>query len=48
MTKSLFSSPVSEYYDAKTSSLLERYGPGPRVHYHCGLVGAPPSKETPD
>lgn len=27
---------VAEYYNAKTSALLEKYGPGPRVHYHIG------------
>jgi tocopherol O-methyltransferase len=26
------------YYGSKTSAILERYGPGPRVHYHTGLV----------
>ncbi|MDY7226430.1 SAM-dependent methyltransferase [Hyalangium rubrum] len=29
---------VSAYYDAKTERLLHRYGPGPRVHYHTGMV----------
>jgi tocopherol O-methyltransferase len=29
------------YYDAKTAAILERYGPGPRVHYHTGLIDAP-------
>lgn len=29
---------VVTYYDSKTRSILERYGPGPRVHYHTGLV----------
>jgi cyclopropane fatty-acyl-phospholipid synthase-like methyltransferase len=28
---------VASYYDGKTQSLLERYGPGPRVHYHAGI-----------
>jgi tocopherol O-methyltransferase len=26
------------YYDEKTEAVLERYGPGPRVHYHTGLI----------
>jgi tocopherol O-methyltransferase len=26
------------YYGAKTGAILRRYGPGPRVHYHTGLV----------
>lgn len=29
---------VAAYYDAKTEGILRRYGPGPRVHYHTGLV----------
>jgi cyclopropane fatty-acyl-phospholipid synthase-like methyltransferase len=29
------------YYDSKTCGILERYGPGPRVHYHTGLVDNP-------
>lgn len=29
---------VMAYYDAKTQHILRRYGPGPRVHYHTGLV----------
>lgn len=29
---------VAEYYDTKTERLLHRYGPGPRVHYHTGMV----------
>ncbi|AEI63506.1 putative methyltransferase [Corallococcus macrosporus] len=34
---------MSAYYEAKTERLLQRYGPGPRVHYHSGLVdGVPP------
>jgi SAM-dependent methyltransferase len=28
---------VASYYDGKTRSVLERYGPGPRVHYHAGV-----------
>jgi len=26
------------YYGGKTAAILRRYGPGPRVHYHAGLV----------
>ncbi len=29
---------VREYYDSKTESILRRYGPGPRVHYHNGIL----------
>ncbi|HYL59890.1 MAG TPA: class I SAM-dependent methyltransferase [Candidatus Acidoferrales bacterium] len=29
------------YYDNKTQSILKRYGPGPRVHYHTGLIDEP-------
>jgi tocopherol O-methyltransferase len=33
---------VQEYFDTKTQAILRRYGPGPRVHYHTGLVDDPP------
>jgi tocopherol O-methyltransferase len=29
---------VVTYYDHKTESILRKYGPGPRVHFHGGLV----------
>ncbi len=29
---------VAAYYDAKTESILRRFGPGPRVHYHTGML----------
>lgn len=29
---------VVAYYHGKTRFILQRYGPGPRVHYHTGLV----------
>lgn len=32
------SDEVAAYYDAKTEGILRRYGPGPRVHYHTGLM----------
>jgi cyclopropane fatty-acyl-phospholipid synthase-like methyltransferase len=32
---------VAAYYEEKTESILRRYGPGPRVHYHTGLVDEP-------
>lgn len=36
-------SAVARYYDQKTTHLLAKYGPGPRVHFHVGLVErAPP------
>jgi SAM-dependent methyltransferase len=35
--------PAVAYYERKTEEILRRYGPGPRVHYHTGLVDAPPS-----
>jgi tocopherol O-methyltransferase len=31
------------FYERKTQEILKRYGPGPRVHYHTGLVDEPPS-----
>jgi tocopherol O-methyltransferase len=35
--------PVVAYYERKTQEILRRYGPGPRVHYHTGLVDEPPA-----
>ena len=29
---------VAAYYASKTAAILRRYGPGPRVHYHTGLM----------
>jgi tocopherol O-methyltransferase len=29
------------FYEAKTDAVLRRYGPGPRVHYHTGLLDEP-------
>ena len=34
------------YYEAKTQSILQRYGPGPRVHYHTGLIDDPPPSDA--
>ncbi len=31
---------VKAYYGGKTKAILRRYGPGPRVHYHTGMVDA--------
>ncbi len=33
---------LTTYYESKTRGILERYGPGPRVHYHTGIVVDPP------
>jgi SAM-dependent methyltransferase len=33
---------VVAYFESKTQSIVKRYGPGPRVHYHTGLVDDPP------
>jgi tocopherol O-methyltransferase len=30
---------VRGYYRCKTAAIIDRYGPGPRVHYHLGLFG---------
>jgi cyclopropane fatty-acyl-phospholipid synthase-like methyltransferase len=32
---------IETFYDRKTQLLLNRYGPGPRVHYHSGIVKEP-------
>jgi hypothetical protein len=31
-------SELVAFYENKTQAILRRYGPGPRVHYHTGLV----------
>lgn len=36
-----------KYYDGKTRAILHRYGPGPRVHYHTGLIDEPPCPGLP-
>jgi tocopherol O-methyltransferase len=35
---------ITAYFHQKTQSILTRYGPGPRVHYHTGLVDDAPSE----
>src|SRR4051794_37622914 len=39
---------VVEWYERKTEFWLEKYGPGPRIHYHTGLVdpAEPASDDT--
>lgn len=37
---------IIAYFAGKTESILLRYGPGPRVHYHTGLVDDAPSRGT--
>lgn len=37
---------VVAYFESKTKSILQRYGSGPRVHYHTGLVDGPPPKHA--
>ncbi len=40
---------IENFYDSKTQALLDRYGPGPRVHYHAGLFDEPePLTAPPD
>jgi SAM-dependent methyltransferase len=42
--------PLAEivaYYEPKTQDLLRRYGPGPRLHYHTGIVDEPGSLDIP-
>jgi cyclopropane fatty-acyl-phospholipid synthase-like methyltransferase len=38
---------IAAFYDAKTEDILRRYGPGPRVHYHTGLVDDMPPPGLP-
>ncbi len=37
---------VPLYYTRKTSDILHKYGPGPRVHFHMGLFGAGAAPNT--
>jgi tocopherol O-methyltransferase len=37
---------VITYFDGKTQSILSRYGPGPCVHYHTGLVDDSPPNDA--
>ncbi len=39
---------VAAWYEAKTEAILHRYGPGPRVHYHTGLVDGPVPPGLPE
>jgi cyclopropane fatty-acyl-phospholipid synthase-like methyltransferase len=39
-------SDVAEFYEMKTDAILNRYGPGPRVHYHTGFFEKPPSTDV--
>ncbi|WP_330328411.1 methyltransferase domain-containing protein [Streptomyces sp. NBC_00536] len=39
--------PVRLYYSRKTDEILQKYGPGPRVHFHVGLYpDGPPAPAT--
>jgi tocopherol O-methyltransferase len=29
---------LARFYESKTRTILSRYGPGPRVHYHTGII----------
>lgn len=37
---------VTAHFEGKTHAILQRYGPGPRVHYHAGLVDDPPAPDA--
>jgi tocopherol O-methyltransferase len=37
---------VTVHFEGKTEAILRRYGPGPRVHYHAGLVDDPPAPDA--
>lgn len=40
--------PVRLYYSRKTQEILQKYGPGPRVHFHVGLYpDGPPDTVVP-
>jgi cyclopropane fatty-acyl-phospholipid synthase-like methyltransferase len=38
---------VARFYDAKTATILSRYGPGPRIHYHTGIIEQPITDSDP-
>lgn len=38
---------VAAYYRGKTDEILRKYGPGPRVHFHTGLVESRTQSATP-
>lgn len=42
MTPDATASDLVTHFERKTQAILRRYGPGPRVHYHAGLVDDPP------
>jgi len=27
---------IANYYDAKTNAIIDKYGPGPRIHFNLG------------
>jgi tocopherol O-methyltransferase len=37
---------IAAHFEGKTQAILQRYGPGPRVHYHAGLVDDPPAPDA--
>jgi tocopherol O-methyltransferase len=37
---------VTAHFEGKTQAILQRYGPGPRVHYHAGMVDDPPASDA--
>jgi tocopherol O-methyltransferase len=39
-------SQVPLYYSRKTNDILQKYGPGPRVHFHVGLFGPDAQLDT--
>ena len=46
MTKQAILEDIVAYFESKTKPILERYGPGPRVHYHTGLIDDSPPKDA--
>ena len=47
MTTDTINRDLVAHFDFKTQAILRRYGPGPRVHYHAGLVDEPPPQNAP-
>ncbi|WP_338933224.1 methyltransferase domain-containing protein [Streptomyces netropsis] len=38
---------IRQHYEGRTSRIIARYGPGPRVHYHMTYFDTPPSAADP-
>lgn len=46
MTSDTATRDLVAHFEYKTQAILRRYGPGPRVHYHAGIVDEPPAQNA--